>query len=359
MTARVGGFDVGHCNGATNRCILAPPYLSIYVSLIYIALMRASRLLSILAILQARGLVTAPALAAECEVSLRTIYRDIDSLSAAGIPVYSERGSDGGYRLLDGYRTHLNGLTAKEAAAFFMVGLSGPAADLGLGTVLTAVENKFLSAMPAQFRAGAEQMRSRFHLDAPAWFAHTEQPTHLRLVADAVWAQHPIRIRYQSWKAEKNRIVEPLGLVLKSGAWYLVGQVDDDFRTYRVSRILDLEVLDKCFERPPAFDLARYWQASTQRLEAELHQNVAQVRLSPLGVKMLEAFMSSFVCAATRISSEPDADGWHMAVIPIGPIRQACGDLLRFGIEAEIMQPKELRAEMAKITALMQVIYDR
>src|SRR5258708_6277371 len=237
--------------------------------------MRASRLLSILTILQARGRVTATELAGECEVSLRTIYRDVDALSAAGIPVYSERGSEGGYRLLDGYRTRLNGLSAKEAAALFMTGLSGPAADLGLGTALVAPQNKLLAPLPAQFRAGAEQMRERFHLDAPAWFAQAEQPAHLPLVAEAVWEQRPLRMRYQSWKAERQRTVEPLGLVLKSGAWYLVGQVDSDARTYRISRILELAILDRCFERPASFDLEAYWRAGTQRLEADRHRTLS------------------------------------------------------------------------------------
>ena len=321
--------------------------------------MRASRLLSILTILQARGRVTAPELATECEVSLRTIYRDVDALSAAGIPVYSERGSDGGYRLLDGYRTQLNGLSAREAEALFMTGLSGPAADLGLGAAMLAGQNKLLSAMPAQHRAGAEQMRARFYLDAPAWFAQGEQPAHLPLVADAVWAQRPIRIRYQSWKGEKKRVVEPLGLVLKSGAWYLVAQVDGDARTYRISRMLDLEVLDQHFERPVEFKLASYWQASTQRLEAELHQNSAIVRLSPWAVKMLEAFTSPYVRAATRIEPEADLEGWYRAQMPVGSIRQACVELLRFGAEAEVLEPPELRTHMAEVAVGMGKIYGK
>jgi predicted DNA-binding transcriptional regulator YafY len=319
--------------------------------------MRASRLLTILTLLQARGRATAPELAAECEVSLRTIYRDMDALSAAGIPVYGERGSDGGYRLLDGYRTHLNGLSAKEAEALFMTGLAGPAADLGIGAAMAAAQNKLLSAMPTELRAGAEQMRARFHFDAPAWFAQGERPKHLPLVADAVWTQRPIRIRYQSWKSERQRRVEPLGLVLKSGAWYVVGSVDGDARTYRISRILDIEVLDQRFERPKAFDLARYWQASTRRLEADLHQNSATIRLSPWGAKMLEAFTSPYVREATSISSEVDAKGWHTAIMPVGSIRQACVDLLRFGPEAEVLEPPELRAKMAAVVAGMNVIY--
>jgi predicted DNA-binding transcriptional regulator YafY len=319
--------------------------------------MRASRLLTILTLLQARGRVSAPQFAAECGVSLRTVYRDMDALSTAGIPVYSERGSEGGYRLLDGYRMQMNGLSAKEAEALFMTGLSGPAADLGIGAVMAAAQNKLLSAMPAALRVGAEQMRARFHLDAPAWFAEGERPTHLPLVADAVWAQRVIRMRYQSWRAEKHRLVEPLGLVLKGGAWYLVGRVDGDARTYRISRMLELEVLDRRFERPKTFDLASYWGASTRRLEADLHQNSATIRLSPWGTRMLEAFTSPYVRAATKISSTVDAEGWHTATMPVGSIRQACVELLRFGADAEVLEPLELRAKMAAVVAGMSEIY--
>jgi predicted DNA-binding transcriptional regulator YafY len=319
--------------------------------------MRASRLLTILTLLQARGRVSAPEFAAECGVSLRTVYRDMDALSGAGIPVYSERGSEGGYRLLDGYRMQMNGLSAKEAEALFMTGLSGPAADLGIGAVMAAAQNKLLCAMPAPLRVGAEQMRARFHLDAPAWFAQGERPTHLPLVAEAVWAQRLIRMRYQSWKAEKHRLVEPLGLVLKGGAWYLVGRVDGDARTYRISRMLELEVLDRRFDRPEAFDLAGYWQASTRRLEADLHQNSATIRLSPWGTKMLEAFTSPYVRAATQVSPTPDAEGWHTAIMPVGSVRQACVELLRFGAEAEVLEPPELRDKMAAVAARMNTIY--
>lgn len=320
--------------------------------------MRASRLLSILASLDARGLVSATELASECEVSVRTIYRDIEALSAAGIPVYSERGSDGGYRMLEGYRLQLNALSASEADALFMLGLSGAANDLGLGATLVAAQNKLLSAMPSHLRAGAEQMRARFHLDAPAWFAQAEQPEYLQRVASAVWAQRAIRIRYQSWKGEKHREIEPLGLVMKSAAWYLAAQVDGSVRTYRVSRILEFTQLDRRFERPADFDLASYWRDATDRLEADMHRNRVNIRLSPIGVKMLEMVTSPLVQAATKIDSDADAAGWRLASMPMGSIRQACVELLKFGAEAEVLSPPELRAAIAKICGEMNAMYE-
>jgi predicted DNA-binding transcriptional regulator YafY len=321
--------------------------------------MRASRLLSILTTLQARGLTTAEALAEECGVSLRTIYRDIDALSSAGIPVLSERGAEGGYRLLDGYRTQLNGLSEKEAEALFLTGLSGPAADLGLHAVLVAAEKKLMSALPAPLRAGAERMRARFHLDAPAWFREAERPKLLPLVASAVWEQRGIRMRYRSWKSEKPRVIDPLGLVLKGGAWYVVGQTEEGLRTYRVARILKLDVLETRFERPEDFELEAYWMASTKRLESELHPNQATLRLSPWALSMLEIFTSPFARAAARIEPGADREGWHTVTIPVGSLREACARLLCFGGELEVLEPTELRRMMADVAARMHATYGR
>ncbi|MEA2513935.1 MAG: hypothetical protein QOJ59_3422, partial [Thermomicrobiales bacterium] len=221
--------------------------------------MRASRLLSILLLLQTRGRMTAQALADELEVSVRTVYRDVDSLSAAGVPVYGDRGPDGGYQLLDGYRTRLTGLTADEAESLFLAGVPGPAAELGLGTVLAAAQLKLMAALPPELRSRAGRIRERFHLDAPGWFQDAEQPPYLAAVADAVWNQKRLRVRYQRWGGEVERALDPLGLVLKGGAWYLVGAVAGQERTYRISRILELETLDERCERPEGFDLVGYW----------------------------------------------------------------------------------------------------
>jgi predicted DNA-binding transcriptional regulator YafY len=318
--------------------------------------MRASRLLNILTTLQAKGRVTAQALADECEVSLRTIYRDVDALSAAGIPVYSERGSAGGYRLLDGYRTRLNGLSSAEAEALFLAGLTRQTADMGLGPVVATARTKLLAAMPAEIRTGAERMRSRFHLDAPSWFGEGESLDRLPVVADAVWRERPIRIRYRSWKAEKERRVEPLGIVLKGGAWYLVGQVEGSVRTYRISRILDLEVLDERFTRPEPFDLETYWTENTRRLDAELHPNEATLRLSPWGLKMMDTILPSYARAGA-IVGEPNESGWRVVTLPVPSTGWAAHELLRFGAEAEVLGPPELRARMAEIVGSLESVY--
>src|SRR5881409_1647000 len=186
--------------------------------------MRASRLVSLLLLLQARGGMTASDLAHELEVSVRTIHRDVEALGAAGVPIYAERGPAGGIRLVDGYRTRLTGMTSEEAQALFLSGLPGPAAELGLGTVVSAAQLKVLAALPPELRARASRVTQRFHLDAPGWFRSAEAVSHLEQLAEAVWDGRRIEIRYRRADRVQNRVVEPLGLVLKGGIWYLVAR---------------------------------------------------------------------------------------------------------------------------------------
>jgi predicted DNA-binding transcriptional regulator YafY len=320
--------------------------------------MRASRLFSILTTLQAQGQVTAPALAEACEVSVRTIYRDIDALAAAGVPVYADRGAEGGYRLLDGYRVRLNGLSEPEAEALFMAGLPGPAAALGLDAAMVAAQTKLVAALPANQRLNARRLQQRFHLDAPGWFGEAEEPKHLRIIANSVLRENLIEIQYQSWKAEKCRRVAPLGLVLKGGSWYLAGLVDGSVRTYRVARVRECTALDGVFVRPDKFDLAVYWQTSTERLEAELHPNEATIRLSSLGVKLLDVLSHPYVKTRMRIKGAKDAEGWRTATIPVGKtLWHAAIELLRLGAEVEVLEPAELRAKMAELTGMMAARY--
>jgi predicted DNA-binding transcriptional regulator YafY len=320
--------------------------------------MRASRLLSILLLLQTRGRMTARALADELEVSIRTIYRDVDSLSAAGVPVYGDRGPDGGYQLLDGYRTRLTGLTPDEAEALFLAGMPGPAAELGLGTVLAAAQLKLLAALPPELRSRAGRIRERFLLDAPAWFRETEQPPHLAAVADAVWNQRPLRVRYRSWGGKVERTIEPLGLVLKAGAWYVVARVSGQIRTYHIGRILDLETLEGRFERPEAFDLAAYWQEWSEEFMARLYRNEAVVRLSPGGLELLPYLFNAHVTRRALASADPpEADGWTRLTLPFESLRHAPVELLRLGSDLEVVSPPELRARMAEIADALASLY--
>lgn len=308
--------------------------------------MKASRLLSIMLLLQARGRMTAHALAEEFEVSVRTIYRDVDQLSAAGVPIYADKGPYGGFALLDGYRTRLTGLSGKEAEALFLSGLPGPAAELGLGEAMAQARLKLLAAIPESARGDAERVDRRFHLDPIGWFQGAGESAHLRNIAMAVWETRLIRIRYDSWKAVVDRTVAPLGLVLKAGIWYLVARVGEHVRTYRISYIQTLDVLPDGFERPSGFDLAAHWAAASRAYESRMLSEEAVVRLSPEGLKQLarigQALEQALLCA-----SNPDDHGWRTATIPIESIAAATAQLLPLHGEVEALAPAELRTAIA------------
>lgn len=304
-------------------------------------------------LLQARGRLTAQQLADTLEVSVRTIYRDVESLSAAGVPVYGDAGPAGGYQLLDGYRTRLTGLTAGEAEALFLAGLPQAAAELGLGTVLATAQLKLQAALPAELRDRSALIQQRFHLDAPGWYYDGDRVPHLTAVAAAVWEQQQIQIRYRRWKApaEVTRVVEPHGLVLKAGKWYLVARCDGQLRTYRVSQILELAETGRRFGRLPGFDLADYWASQVTGFQDRLYQGEATVRLTPAGRQRAAEILSSAVATAIgRTATEPDSRGRVTAVIPIESRIHAHSELLRLGAEVEVLSPDDLR-EMMRQTA--------
>ncbi|WP_431910229.1 helix-turn-helix transcriptional regulator [Nonomuraea jabiensis] len=322
--------------------------------------MRASRLVSILLLLQTRGRMTAQDLAERLEVSVRTIYRDVESLHAAGIPLYGDAGPKGGYQLLDGYRTRLTGLTADEAESLFLAGLPGPAAELGLGAVVTAAQLKLMAALPVELRDRAGRIQERFHLDAPTWYRDQEPVTYLPAAADAVWNERRIQVRYRRWKApqEVERRLDPYGLVVKAGRWYLVARAGEDVRTYRVSQILDLHPLPEGFTRPDGFDLAAYWQGYLAEFEARLRRGEAVLRLSPRGVERVPDLMTPGVVAAVRESAQPpDEEGWTRVTVPIESIEHALAEFLRLGTDVEVLAPAELRDLMAATAAELAARY--
>ncbi|MBO0869010.1 MAG: transcriptional regulator, partial [Micromonosporaceae bacterium] len=320
--------------------------------------------------LQNQGRLTAGQLAAELEVSVRTIYRDMVALGAAGIPVYA----DGtGYRLVDGYQTRLTGLTGDEARGLVLAELPGAAAELGLAGAANAVRLKLAAALPDQLRQQAMRMRQRFHFDAPGWYQDGDGSDHLGTVADAVWRQRAIAIRYENWRGVVSRRLEPYGLVLKAGKWYLVAHagesnLDQDesdvdrpagsVRTYRVSQIQHLTLLPETFDWPAGFDLAGYWREHITRFRSQLHRGQALVRLAPAAVQRLDHLMGRTVAEAAA-AGEPQPDGWLLARLPIESQAHAAQEFLRLGTDIEVLEPAALRHRLAATAAGLAALYAR
>jgi predicted DNA-binding transcriptional regulator YafY len=317
--------------------------------------MLASRLLSILMLLQAKGRVSATELAQTFEVSVRTIYRDIDQLSATGVPVYADRGRNGGFALLDGYRTKLTGLTRPEAETLFLAGLPGPAAELGLAEHLATARLKLLAALPPSVQPGADRMAERFHLDATAWFHDNKPLPALPAIAHAVWNGKMLKLSYR--RAGQSDVVSrklgPLGLVLKGGTWYLIAQAGKAIRTYRAANISDAEASDEDFGRPKNFDLAKHWALSSRAYESGVYRERALVRISPRGRTRLELLGPYVMEGAERTASKPDGEGWIRCTLPIESIEFGARELMRLGEEVEVLGPPPLRRYMATTLAAM------
>ena len=311
--------------------------------------MRASRLLSILMLLQARGRMSAQALADAVEVSVRTVYRDVDELSAAGVPVWAERGRHGGFQLQPGWQTRLTGLTEPEAQALFLAGLPGPAAELGLAGAARSAQRKVVAALPGELQRDAERVATRFHLDPHDWYRASPPTEHLAGVAEAVWNERCISVRYESWNGLRERELEPLGLVLKAGAWYVAARTAprEPPRTYRLSSIHSLSLLPRRFRRPARFDLARWWRDATERFEASLYHGHARLRVSPRGLRGLQQLAPAVADAASRSRTDDEGlPGWSRVEVPIESVDHAALQLLRLGAEVEVLEPVELRRRL-------------
>ncbi len=320
--------------------------------------MQASRLLSILMLLQGHGRLSAAVLAAELSVSTRTILRDMDQLSAAGVPVWADRGREGGFVLREGWSTQLTGLTSDEAQALSLAGLPTAATELGLGQAATAARLKMLAALPARLRDDAERIRTRLHIDPVDWYRAASPPVHLQAVADAVWRQRLLQIRYESWKGISERQIKPLGLVLKAGIWYLAALADGQTqaRTYRLSNIQQLIPGMTGFVYPKTFRLAAYWQAATQRFETDIYTGRAVVLATPQGLRHIKEF-SALVAEAASRSAKPESAGWTQLTLPIESIEHAARQLLGLAAEVQVLQPAALRRLMRQRIAAMASLY--
>jgi predicted DNA-binding transcriptional regulator YafY len=309
--------------------------------------MRGARLVSLLLLLQVRGRMTAAALARELGVSERTIYRDLAHLGGAGVPVFGERGEGGGYGLLDGYRTNLTGLTADEAEALLLTGAVGPMAELGLGALLAAARLKLLAAVPPGLRPAATRAEERFHLD-PAGWAHQAplDRRHLRAVAGALWRDHRLWLTYARGDGRVvRRLLDPLGLVHKTGAWYLVAAHEGAIRVYRVDRMRTAAEVDDAVRRPEAFDLGAFWEAWEAAYAASLPTFAARVRLGPIGRRYKDALGAIAPRAATE--EEADGDGWVRQTLTFDDRRVAVAALLALAPDVEVIEPVDLREELA------------
>ena len=302
--------------------------------------MRATRLVSLLLLLQMRGQLTAQELAGHFEVSVRTVHRDVESLVAAGVPVEAVRGPAGGYRLAGGYRTKLTGLTAAEAEALFVA--PTPAAELGLGGVLANARLKVLAALPAELQERASRAERYFHLDTRRWFRAEDTVPHLPAIASATWHEQRLSARYREGPRVVQRTLDPLGLVLKGGAWYLVARRSAGMRVYRVSRFVSVRIRDEGFDRPEGFDLASYWDEWSRSFEASLPRVEVKLRASELALRHLPRDLQG-------------GDG--VFTVGFENLEEAFRELLKFGPDAEVLEPAELRERIAATASEVAGLY--
>jgi predicted DNA-binding transcriptional regulator YafY len=304
---------------------------------------RASRLVNLLLLLQSRGGLTAAELARELEVSVRTVHRDVEELSAAAVPIFAERGPLGGIRLVDGYRTRLTGMTADEAEALFLAGLPGPAAQLGLGTVVAAAQLKVMAALPPELRSRASRIVERFHLDAAGWFQPQEAVPHLAILSAGVWDARAVRILYERGGGPVERTVGPLGIVLKGGVWYVIGATDGQIRTYRASRVVEATLTDEPVDRPDGFDLAAYWTESSAAYERDAPTVEVVVRIAAdQAWRIADVYGRATLDAAERLD-DPDPDGWLRLRLRVSWPDEVATRLLAVGPNLEVLEPPDVR----------------
>lgn len=320
--------------------------------------MRADRLVSLLMLLQARGRMTAHALATELEVSERTIYRDIDALSVAGVPIYGEPGPEGGYALLDSYRSTLTGLSNPEIRALLMLSVPGPLVDLGLGQELRAALRKVAAALPDARRSEEERVRRRFHLDFSAWEVDVVAGTpHLRVVQQALMQDRLLHIVYAGLSAPAiQRCVEPYGLVAKAGDWYVVYRQRSHVHVRRVADLLDAYVDEACFAYPTDFDLTHFWDAWRQEQAAARHRYPVTLRVSPQSLRDLRTRLSRMVNQSADVALV-DPDGWSRVTLAFASLEDARERLLGFGRGVEVVAPAALRASIADYAQQIAELY--
>ena len=301
-------------------------------------------------LLQRRKRTTARALAERLEVSVRTIYRDIEALAAAGVPVYSEPGRNGGVRLIEGYRTDLSGLSLGEAELVPLLGLGDALAGLGFDTSVAQTEAKVMSALPDAQRERAEHFRRKVHVDLTAWWHGTEHVEHLEALTEAAFSGRKLRMRYRRGGDGRvvSRSVDPLGLVLKSGVWYLIGSTGgSDPRTYRAARVVEVTVTDEDADIPEGFDLTRFWNSRRHTFEQSGTEYRVVVRARPDAAHVL----------SNDHEAETSFEEWTTLHLVFGAQEHALRRLLSFGASVEVLEPAELRGAIAEALREAATLY--
>lgn len=322
--------------------------------------MRADRLLSLLMLLQGNGIMTARELSEELEVSERTIYRDVEALSIAGVPVYTERGPGGGVTLLESFRTNLTGLTTDEVQALFMLSIPAPLAQLGVTRELKTALLKLAAALPEAYRQDQERSRQRIHLDSSWWFQADEAVPHLQVVQQALWEDRLLQLTYQSYFGAKiEQVVSPFGLIAKTNVWYLVYAWEGIIRALRVSHIIDVVVLPETFKRPDDFNLVAFWDDWCKEFEESRSLYPVIVRVSPALLPQLAGYFGDRIHINLVHAGLPDAEGWVTITYPFDSFEAARTRLLGFGRAVEVLGPEPLRRSVIDFAQQISDFYSQ
>jgi predicted DNA-binding transcriptional regulator YafY len=311
-------------------------------------------------LLQTRGQMTAQELAERLEVSERTIYRDLDALSIAGVPVYAERGPGGGCALLESYRTNLTGLNETEVKALFMVSIPGPLADLGMRQAFNAALLKLSAALPSAQRDYAEYVRQRLYLD-PADWSHTLEPApHLKTIQEAIWQDRRLNLTYRraegSWV---KRLVDPYSLVAKGGIWYMVGRVTRWMLVFRVSRVQAAAITESHFEREPGFDLVAYWTDWCAEMATSHPPYPVTLRVAWEAIPLLPGILGERAHSLLEQAGPPDAEGAITLTLTFESSEAAHSQVLSFGPLVEVLEPAELRDRVIEQATRIVAFYAR
>jgi predicted DNA-binding transcriptional regulator YafY len=320
--------------------------------------MRADRLLSILLILQTQGCLTAKELAAELEVSERTIYRDMDALSSAGVPVYAERGPGGGCFLLESYRTNLTSLTRDEISALFMLSIPTPLVDLGLDHDVKTAYLKLSAALPDLFRQERETSQDRIHLDPSPWFQDKEYIPHLLTINRGISEDRKIDFNYQlAFGAQIKHLVEPYGLVSKETEWYFIFSQTGVISVVRLSDILESQLSEEKFILPAEFDLVEFWKAWCSRRESNIPRFEVQILIKPELLELLKLSRSPLLLDVHE-SDLATHDGWQKMTLHFESFEKARKQVLSFGSAVEVLSPISLRKSIQDFAHQIMKVYN-